>query len=121
MRATLLIGSLTLLTALGCGGAMNESSAPMAVESSRTVAFTQWSMEFAIGEDEYYTVDFLGDGTWLSDGEGGNTWSLAGDALTMTDSDGYRYDATFVDSWTVGGTVTQPDGETWPFRMTRRK
>ncbi len=114
--AFVLSGTAAMSLACGGGGGASSSS------SSPELAFTQWSMEFSLGEDEFYTVDFLADGTWMSDGDAnGNTWSLAGERLTMGDADGYAYDATFVDSWTIGGTVTSPEGETWPFRMTRRK
>lgn len=123
MRTPALVSSalLALALALGCGGGLGGGSD--ASVSASALPYTQWSMEFSVGEDEYYTIDFLEDGTYLVDGEPGpeNTWKVTGDTLYMTE-EGYTYEAHFVDPWTVGGTVTQlEDGETWPFRMTRRK
>jgi hypothetical protein len=117
MRGVIMAGALglTLAAALACGGGGYEAA------PATDLAFTQWQMEFTVGEDEYYTIDFIGDGTYMVDGESLGTWGVSGDVVSMAE-DGYTFDGTLVDSFTIGGTVTQlEDGDTWPFRMSRMR
>jgi len=114
MRGLLMAGAFgsALVAALACGGGGQEAAA-------MDLAFTQWQMEFTVGEDEYYTIDFIGDGTYMVDGESLGFWNVSGEVVSMAE-DGYTYDGRIVDGFTIGGTVTQlEDGETWPFRMSR--
>lgn len=117
MRGLLMTGALglTLVASLACGGGGQGGAAAM------DLAYTQWQMEFSVGEDEYYTVDFIDDGTYMVDGESLGTWTVTGDTVSMAE-DGYTYSGRMVDGFTIGGTVTQlEDGDTWPFRMSRMR